>query len=185
MRIDAGGRTLRGLALNVRLQIKAERRRYGAAEAERLRELFGAVQDWPRSLASVPWAQTALNVGPFDGRTVVELRVPCTYDFEVAAAKYLAALEDGHVPVELLFSGTVLWTAGDGRLQTAMIPWDRDASARMPVAVWQEAMRASFGDAAWLRLHRDVFARLQAFRSRRGLTTWEATVEALLAREGR
>lgn len=164
----------------MRLQIRAERRRYGDAEGESLRELFGPLDQWSRSLGSVPWAQTALNVAPFQGRTLVELRVPCTYDFDVAAAKYLAALKEGSVPVELLFGGTLTWPGPDGRLQTAMVPWDREAAARMPVSVWQEAVRASFGDSAWLRLQRDVFARLQAFRSRRGLTTWEDVIDALL-----
>lgn len=185
LRIDAGGRAIRSIALSVRLQIHAERRRYGDQESERLRELFGPVVEFPRSLGTVPWSESTLNVGPFDGETIVDLRVPCTYDFEVAAAKYLAALEDGEVPVELLFSGTLLWATDDGRVQTAMVPWDTEAAARMPVSTWRDALRASFGDTAWLRLHTDVFARLQAFRSRRGLTTWEQTVEALLDGEAR
>lgn len=180
VRINAGGRSVSGIGLETRLQIRAERRRYGDAEGERLGELFGAPEDFSRSLETVPWAETTLHVGPFEGERLVELRVPCTYDFEVAAAKYLAALEGGHVPVELLFSGNVLWRGADGRLQTAMIPWDREATGRMPVAVWREALTAAFGDAAWLRVDRDVFARLQAERSRRRLTTWEATFEALL-----
>ena len=180
VRIDAGGRAVSGIGLETRLQIRAERRRYGAAEGERLGELFGAPDDFSRSLGTVPWAETTLHVGPFAGERLVELRVPCTYDFEVAAAKYLAALEGGDVPVELLFSGNVLWRGADGRLQTAMIPWDREATGRMPVAVWREALTAALGDAAWLRVDRDVFARLQAERSRRRLTTWEDTFEALL-----
>ena len=184
VRIDAVGRAVSGIGLETRLQIRAERRRYGAAEGERLGELFGAPDDFSRSLGTVPWAETTLHVGPFEGERLVEVRVPCTYDFDVAAAKYLAALEDGDVPVELLFSGNVLWRAPDGRLQTAMIPWDREASSRMPVAVWRDALAATFGDTAWLRVDRDVFARLQAERSRRRLTTWEDTFEALLGEAG-
>jgi hypothetical protein len=180
--IDAAGRALRGLGLNARLQIRAEQRRYVGFEADRLRELFGAVAEWPRSLGPVPWARTAVNIGPFDAGTVVELDVPCTYDFDVAAAKYLAALEDGEVPLELLFSGTMFWDDANGHLQSAMIPWDREASIRMPISTWRSAMGSAFGDSAWLRVHRDVFARLQAFRSEAGLTTWEDTLEALLER---
>jgi hypothetical protein len=41
-------------------------------------------------------------------------------------------------------------------------------------------MERSFGDAPWLRLRRDVFDRLYAYRARHALGTWEATVEALL-----
>ena len=46
-------------------------------------------------------------VAGFAGETEVDLPVACTYDFEVAAAKYLHALGDGEVPLLLLFSGTV------------------------------------------------------------------------------
>lgn len=177
----ADGRAVRGLGLNVRLQIAAQRRRYAAPERERLRELFGDSSQWARSLNPVPWTETTLNVQAFEAATTVELRVACTYDFDVTAAKYLAALEAGDIPLELLFSGTLFFTAPDGRLQTALVPWDRDASARVPVAVWRDAMRGAFGDAPWLRVQRDVFERLQAERSRRGFATWEQTLDALLA----
>lgn len=185
VQIDAAdARPVRGLGLNVRLQIAAQRRRYEAQERERLRELFGEPEQWARSLNPLAWADTTLNVPPFEAATTVELRVACTYDFEVVAAKYLAGLERGDVPLELLFSGTLFFTAPDGRLQTALVPWDREASARMPVAVWRDAMRSAFGDAPWLRVHRDVFARLQAERSRRGFASWEDTLDALLSEAG-
>lgn len=175
---------MRGLSLNVRVKIAAHRRRYGDREVRRLRELFGEPAAWSRSLSSLMWADAALTVPAFEGSTTAELRVPCTYDFEVAAAKYLTALADGEVPLDLLFTGTIFWTADDGRLQSAMVPWDREATTRMPVAVWREALRAAFGDSAWLRVHSDVFARLQEERSRRGLTTWEQTLEALMEEAG-
>ncbi len=185
VRIEAAdARPVRGLGLNVRLQIAAQRRRYEAQERERLRELFGDAEQWARTLNPVPWAEATLNVPAFDAATTVELRVACSYDFDVVAAKYLAALEGGEIPLELLFSGTLFFTAPDGRLQTALVPWDRDASARMPVAVWRDAMRSAFGDAPWLRVHRDVFARLQAERSRRGFASWEDTLDALLSEAG-
>ena len=182
--IDAGDRPLRGITLGVRVNIHAERRRYGEEEAERLREVFGPPEQWGRSLGSLPWTQSTVHVGPFAGATVVEARVPCSYDFEVAASKYLCALEDGEIPLELLFDGTLFWSGADGRLQSAMVPWDREASARLPLSVWSEAMRAAFGDAPWIRLQREVFARLQAERSRRGLTSWEDTIDALLREAG-
>ena len=43
----------------------------------------------------------------FEGTTVIDLPITCTYDFEVVAAKYLEALEDGEVPLLFLFSGTM------------------------------------------------------------------------------
>lgn len=185
LRIEAGeAATIRGLGLTVVVRIAAERRRYNQCETERLGELFGAPQDWSRSLGPVRWAKVALNVPAFTGTREIDLEVPCTYDFDVAAAKYLAALEDGAIPVELLFSGTLLYSGADGRLQSAMIPWDCDASVQMPVSVWREAVDSAFPDSAWLRVGRDVLARLQAYRSAQALTTWDDVLDSLLeARE--
>lgn len=173
-------RPIRSVALNTQLRIAAERRRYTGAEQERLRELFGDRYQWARSLGPLPWANLALNVPAFVGETRVDLPVPCTYDFEVAAAKYLAALEEGEVPVELLFSGSVFYTAGDGRLQTCRIAWDREASFRLPVSVWRQAVDHAFPATAWLRVRRDTFDRLHAERVRRGHMSWEETVNSLL-----
>lgn len=182
--IDAGRRAVEAVGLNVQVRICAQRRRHDAHESGRLWELFGAPEDFERSLAALPWAQLAHQVGPFTGATEVALTLPCTYDLEVTAAKYLTVLGDGEVPLELLFSGTVQWRAPDGRLQSALIPWDREAQARLPVSAWRAAMAACFGESAWLRVHGDVFARLQAFRAARGLSSWEQTIEMLLGERG-
>ena len=106
--------------------------------------------------------------------------MPCTYDFDVAASKYLDAVGDGEIPIELLFSGTLFYAGREGQLQTAMIPWDREAHFRMPAAVWHEAIERAFPGTAWIRLDRDVFERLHAYRGARSLPTWDATVERLL-----
>jgi hypothetical protein len=136
--IEAGGRAITGSRLKVRIRIHAERRRYSAAETERLWDLFGPADQWRRSLGPVPWTKLEHELGPFDGQTTMSLRVPATFEFGAAAPKYLAALETGVVPLELLFSGTVSWPAAEGRDRTAMIPWDRDASCRMPLSIWRE-----------------------------------------------
>jgi hypothetical protein len=174
-------REIRGLGLNVRVSIAAERRRYRPRESERLGELFGPVDLWSRSLGSLLWTQTALNVAAFTRATEIDLSLPCTYDFEVVAAKYLAALEDGEIPIEVLFTGNVFYAGADGRLQIAMIPWDSEASLRLPVSVWRAAVDAAFPESGWVRVRRDLLARLQAYRSRRGLTGWDETLAALLA----
>jgi hypothetical protein len=174
------GRAVRGIGLGVRVRIAAHRRRHAPGERVRLRELFGPEQDWGRSLGALPWTQATVQVGPFAGETQVELALPCTYDFEVAHAKYLAALDDGEIPLELLFGGTLFYAGADGRLQSAMVPWDREASAALPLRTWRAALDAAFPDSAWLRVRRDVFARLHAHRSRAGFTTWEETLGALL-----
>ena len=46
----------------------------------------------------------------FTGSTELDLPVPLTYDMEIGATRYFAGLEDGEVPLLLLFSGTVFGT---------------------------------------------------------------------------
>ena len=49
----------------------------------------------------------------------------CSYDFNLAATKYFAALEGGDLPLCFLFSGTIFHEAGDGALQVAQISWEK------------------------------------------------------------
>src|SRR3954451_20944732 len=115
LEIDAGDADVRSVALSVELRIAATRRRYDAGEEERLANLFGPTEQWDRSLHALHWTSLTVNVAGFSGLTVVELPVTCTYDLEVAAAKYMAALGDGgEIPLEFLFSGSVFYAAGGG-----------------------------------------------------------------------
>lgn len=178
--LDAGGAAVRSLALGVQVQIAARERRYADAERAQLADLFGAPERWGRTLRTLPWTRAPLVLGAFEGATTAALDIPCTYDFEVAAARYLAALHDGEVPLELLLSGTVFWLAEDGRLRAGRVPWECEARCALPVRTWRAALDACFPGAAWLRLERGAFARLAAFRAARMLPSWEAVVEELL-----
>jgi len=120
-------------------------------------------------------------VTPFQGSTLVELPVPCTFDFNVAATKYFAGLEEGEVPLLMLFSGTVFYEATDGALQVSQISWEKEAKYRLPVRVWQEMMDFYYPNSAWLSLRRDVFDRLAQYKMRRGIPTWEQALESMLA----
>jgi hypothetical protein len=182
LRISSDG-DVRSLMLQAQIRIAAPDRPYDDAAQERLRDLFGPPEGWGRTLRSLLWTHATLLVPPFSGTTTVELPVACTYDFEVAAAKYLHALEDGDVPLEFLFSGTVFYPGAGGALQTARLSWESESAFRMPVGVWQEAVERAFPGSAWLRVHRELFDRLAAYRARRTLPTWEAVLEELL--EGR
>jgi hypothetical protein len=181
-RTDGG--PVRAIGLQAQVRIAVPRRGYDAPTQERLVELFGPPEHWGRTLHSLLWTHATVMVGPFEGATLVALPVPCTYDFDVAAAKYLHALRDGHIPLELLFSGTVFAAGPDGRLQVTHIASDSEATFSLPVRVWREAIERAFGETAWLRLPRDAFDRLYAYRAGHALGTWEATVDALL-REAR
>jgi len=173
---------VRSLALNAQIRIVPTKRSYDLDDEERLLELFGTRERWGDTLRGFLWTNTSLVVPAFTGRTDVELPVACTYDLDVAAAKYLRALRDGEVPLELLFSGTVFYLGDGGLLRTAQMPWESEAQFRLPVRVWREAMDNHFPNSAWLRLHTEVFDRLVAYRAGRTLPTWDATIDDLLDR---
>lgn len=173
---------IQSIMLKVQVQIITGRRRYNGREQAQLVELFGEPQRWGNTLKNLFWMQTVALVPAFSGSTVVDLIIPCTYDFEVVSAKYFHALEDGEVPLEFLFSGTIFY-AGRLGLQVAQLSWDKEAAFRLPVATWQAMMAHYFPNSSWLRLRQDVFDRLQAYKAGRSLPTWEATVEALLDRQ--
>jgi len=171
---------IRSVSLNTQVRIAATQRHYDTAEQQRLLEVFGEPHRWGQTLRSLLWAHTTLQVPRFSGNTVVDMPIPCTYDMEVVGSKYFHALEDGEVPLEFLFSGTVFYAAEGGRLQIARISWEKEAEFRMPVRLWKETMERYFPNSAWIRLHKDAFDQLYDYKVRMGLPTWEAAVEALL-----
>jgi hypothetical protein len=171
------------VALRCQSMIETTRRRYNRQESTRLFDLFGRPEDYHRTLRSMLWTFTNVNVPAFVESTLVDLPVPCTYDFNVAAAKYFYALEDGEVPLSLLFSGTVFYEAGEANLQVGQSPWEKEAAFRLPVRAWKEMMDHYYPNSARLCLHRDLFDRLYLYKIRHGLTSWEAVLENLLPQE--
>jgi hypothetical protein len=176
---DAGGGRVHALALRCQARIEPRGRRYTKDEQARLYELFGDVSMWDRSLRGVTWAHCAILVPSFDEQIEVDLQVPCTYDLEVASAKYLHALREGDVPLVFLFSGTMFQADGAG-LRVEPVSWDLESSFRMPAAVWRAAMEQFFPGGGWLRVQRDTIDRLQEFRGRHALVTWDETIDRLL-----
>ncbi len=104
---ETGGRTVHALVLRGQIRIEPQRRRYQAGEEERLYDLFGETARWGESLRPFLWTHVATTLPAFSGSAEFDLPVECTYDLEVAATKYLHALQGGEIPLLLLFSGTV------------------------------------------------------------------------------
>ena len=171
---------IHSIMLRAQVRIEPTRRHYDPETEARLLELFGAPRQWGETLRSLLWTHATTIVPRFSGRTIAELPIVCTYDFEVAAAKYFYALEDGEAPLLFLFSGTVFYTGDQGALQIAQIPWEKEADFRLPNRRWKEMMDRYFPNSAWLRVRKDVFDRLYAYKARRALPTWEDTLEQLL-----
>lgn len=178
---DLAAEPIHAILLRCHVRIDPRRRRYTDEEQARLYELFGPVSQWDRSLQPVTWAQTTALVPTFAGHVEVDVPVSCTYDLEISSAKYLHAIRDGDVPLLLLFSGTA-FKAGksDSGFSIEPIPWDREATYRMPVSVWRDAMDRFFPGGGWMRVSCDTLDRLQAFRGQHALVTWDETIDRLL-----
>jgi hypothetical protein len=179
LRITAAPRArVHALALRCQIRIEPGRRAYLPDEVEGLTDLFGERSRWGSTLHPVQFAQVAVTVPGFTGETETDVAVPCTYDMDIAATRYFSALAEGEVPLLLLFSGTAF--TGAGGFHVEPVPWDREASYRMPVRVWQEMVDQHFPGCGWLRLPRDTMAELLRLRSRLALPSWEATMRTLL-----
>lgn len=171
---------IQSVLLQCQIRLEAPHRHYGRREQERLKDLFGEPEQWSRSLRSLLWTNTTLTVPPFTDSTTADLPVPCSFDFTVSSTKYFAALEQGEIPLLLLFSGTIFYCAGDGPLQVALISWEQEAAYRLPVRVWREMMEIYYPNTVWLCLRRDVFEGLYDYKTSRGIPTWEEAVASLL-----
>jgi Family of unknown function (DUF6084) len=176
---------IHAVLLRCQIRIEPAKRRYEGLEQERLRDLFDAPDRWGQTLRPMLWTHTSVTLPPFTENVQADLPVPCTFDFNVAATKYFHSLDHGEVPLTLLFSGTIFHEVENTGLQVAQIPWDREATFRLPVRVWKEMMACYYPNSAWLNLRLDVFDRLSAYKSLRGLPTWEQALESLLANDAK
>jgi hypothetical protein len=171
---------IRNLTLQCQLQIEPVRRRYAPEEQKRLVDLFGEPSRWGETVRTMLWTHVPLNVAAFTEKTVIDVVVPCTFDFNVAVTKYLHGLDDGEIPLRFLFSGSVFFDDHEGRLQITQLSWNSEAEYRLPISVWRRMMDLHYPNSAWLSLRRDLFDRLLQFKADHGLATWEQTLERLL-----
>jgi len=174
---------IHSVALRGQIQIEVTRRRYAAEEQEKLRDLFGEPDRWSQTLKNLLWTHVSVNVPPFQGSTVVDLPVPCTFDFNVGATKYFHGLGDGDVPLCVMFSGTVFYSQDGGIMQVAPISWHKEARFGLPVRVWRDMMDTYYPGSAWICLRRDIFERLYDYKVRQGIPTWEKALESILESE--
>jgi hypothetical protein len=174
------------IALRCQVRIDPLRRGYSDDEAAGLTDLFGPRERWATTQHTFRWQHCAAMVPGFTGTTEIPLGLECTYDFEVAAAKYLHALRGGVLPLQFLFSGTVFFAgfqAGfPAGFSVQQIPWDCEDSYDMPVSVWRELMQQHYPNSGWIRLDHQTVARLAAYNSERGLLSLDDAIIELLAR---
>jgi hypothetical protein len=168
--------------VQAQLRIEAAHRDYTASERERLSELFGEGEDWSRGLRGLLWANASVAVPAFGAECTVDLPVPCTQDFEIAATRFLDEIERGDAPLLFLFGGPVFWRNDDGDLQIAQIAHHKEAGFRLPVAVWRELMAQHYPDTVWLRIDRALFDDLSRYKRQGHFPEIGEALRALLAR---
>jgi len=178
---NRGDSEIRGVTLQCQVQIESTQRHYATEEQHRLFDLFGEPHRWSQTLRSMLWTQVNTNVSVFTGETAVDLLVPCSFDFNVAATKYFGSLEDGNVPLSFLFSGTVFYSPAAGQLQIQQIPWDNEAKFQLHVVIWKEMMEAYYPNEKWLAIRGDIFDRMVEYKRRRAIPTWDQALESLLS----
>ena len=181
---ETTGQPVDAIALRAQLRIEPFRRAYSDAEADRLHDLFGERQRWSDTLKPLQFAMLSTMVPGFTGSIEIDLPVPFSYDLQIASTRYFSSLDDGEIPLLLLFSGTIFGQA-DGRLQVQQVPWSKETTFQLPVSLWREAVDAHFPDAAWITMNRHTLDELIRFKTRHALPTWDATVAALLAQAAR
>ena len=174
------GLALEGLALTCSVRIEPQRRGYSVDEERQLVDLFGEPSRWPTTMRPMSWLETVLFSPAFDGQTELELPLPCSYDLEVSATRYFSALAGGDAALRLLFRGTA-FVRGERGLEMTPLPWDREATWRLPVALWRQAIDSCFPDAGWLRLRKETIGALLAFKGRHALPSWDGVITTLLS----
>ncbi len=179
---ETSGVPVHAITLSAQVRIEPQQRRYDdPRESAALVELFGPPERYGDTLRTLLWTHVSATVLAFERETELDLTIPCSYDFDVAANKYLRGLEAGEIPLLVQFSGTVFVRGEDGGVAAELVPWSCEARYRLPVAVWRATMDAFFPNSAWIRVERDTFDELYAFKCAGGFPTWESALAGLLA----
>jgi len=180
---ERSGARVHAMALRCQIRIEPFRRSYDAEEAERLADLFGERVRWGDTLKPMQLCTIETMVPGFTETLDTTFQVPCTYDTEIAAAKYFHSLRGGDVPLLMLFSGTVFVDGGNGFF-VEQVPWDREANYRLPVKVWRDLMDLHFPGTGWLTMRIETLDALLRYKSRHGLPTWDQALGMLLKEAG-
>ncbi len=167
------------LALRCQVQVEPGQRGHSTSEAARVTEIFGGPERWDTTMGRLQLGFVERVLPGFTGSCEVDLPLGLSYDVDVAAHKYLAALSEGDIPLALMFSGTA-FAVEDGTMRVDPVPWHASASARLPVAQWRAAMDAHFPGQAWVRMSQDTYHRLASARAAAGDVSWDETLGRLL-----
>jgi hypothetical protein len=176
----AADKPVHSLMLHCHLRVDVSERDYDAATLERLQDAFGLPDCWGHMLTTLQWTQLHRVVPAFEGSTRVEVLLPCSYDFGLAITKYFDALDQGDIPMTMVFSGTVFH--GPGR-EVAPVPLGKQLKFELPLYLWQETVHHYYPNSVWLCLNKEVFDQSHTFKRLSGAPTWDQAMTRLLGLE--
>lgn len=174
------GVEVQSIALTAQVMIDPARRGYDPKTRERLAELFGPPASWAPSTSGLAWARVAATVPGFTGSAAFAIEVPCTYDLEVAAAKYFYAVCEGLIPLSFHFNGNVFYRGERGQMMIVPVSWSSTAQFSMPIATWRAMIAEHYPGGGWIRVDDETLAALNDRRGARGLSSFDACVRELL-----
>jgi Family of unknown function (DUF6084) len=177
---DPRGREIQVGVLSVQIHIDPAKRSYDDGTRAKLVELFGAPERWAATTQSFQWARVDAMVPGFTGSARVDLEVPCTYDLEVAASKYLYSLPDGIAPLSFFATGMLLSRGGAGQLEVMQVPWSCTARYDLPVDAWKDAIAAAYPGGGWVRLQTETLDALAARKAAGSHHSFDDCVRELL-----
>jgi hypothetical protein len=178
--VEPSGRQVYMIALTIQVMIEPARRSYDADAHQRLKGLFGEPERWAVTTRSLLWAQVDVVIPAFTGSTTVSVPITCSYELEVAAAKYFYSLPDGEAPLAFHFNGTIYYKDYDDRMQMVLVPWTKSCDYRMPVSTWKEMIEGYYPNTAWVALNDATIEALQREQVNRGLATADDCIMKLL-----
>lgn len=179
---EPSGRDIYAISLTAQINLDPARRQYDNETRADLYELFGAPERWPSTTRSFLWTHSSTLVHSFKDAITFGLEVPCTADLEVVAARYVAALPDGDVPLTFHFTGRILYAGPNRQVQVVHLPWSTSCEYKLPVATWQAMIKHHHGESGFALLHNDTLDGLKKYKRSRGLHSFDACVEDLLQR---
>ncbi len=177
---ESSGREVFTVALTVQIMLEPAKRSYDDATKERLVELFGAPERWAQTTNNFLWSEIDVLLPAFTGATGFRIPVPCTFDMEIAAAKYLYSLRDGEVPLLFNFVGSIFYRGQDGRIQITQVPWECSARHSMPISTWRDMMAYHYPNGSWIRVDEQTMDALAARKAEEGMPTYDMTIARML-----
>ena len=164
------GREVYAIALPTQIHDRSGAAHLRRRDARAARRAVRPARALGRDDALVPVGARRVARAHFAARHTFTVEVPCTYDLEVASAKYFDALRDGEVPLSFHFNGTVLYRGGTTGCRSCSCRGAARPRWCMPVACGATDRRTTPPAAAGSGLQRETLERCRGARRGAGCT---------------